>query len=121
MQSTSSDGMLRSMSYLCFLADGNKVYSAEEMAALGAPLGCLLAITLVLLGLISYKHYIHPMKHKHGEDHSKVSEPLPYIYCGEISRQVFIAVWDLRLFSAISLLWYYNGNWTMISALAKIS
>ncbi|XP_066475650.1 cadherin-related family member 5 [Tiliqua scincoides] len=43
------------------------MYRAEDMAALGATLGCLLAISLVLLGMISYKHYIQPMKHKHGE------------------------------------------------------
>ncbi|XP_061469065.1 cadherin-related family member 5 isoform X3 [Rhineura floridana] len=48
------------------------LYKAEHMAAVGTTLGVLLVITLVLLGLISYKYY--KMKHERGEDISKFTE-----------------------------------------------
>ncbi|XP_061469066.1 cadherin-related family member 5 isoform X4 [Rhineura floridana] len=62
MMSTSSDAG----AVLCGL------YKAEHMAAVGTTLGVLLVITLVLLGLISYKYY--KMKHERGEDISKFTE-----------------------------------------------
>ncbi|XP_062974473.1 cadherin-related family member 5 [Elgaria multicarinata webbii] len=45
-------------------------YTAHDMAALGATLGCLLAITLVLLGVICYRYY--RMKRDYGEGSSNI-------------------------------------------------
>ncbi|XP_028591147.2 cadherin-related family member 5 isoform X4 [Podarcis muralis] len=45
-------------------------YRTEDMAAVGTTLGCLLLVTLVLLGLVSYKYY--KLKQRYGEDSESV-------------------------------------------------